>query len=155
MNNSTSVLANSLKYGAILTLAIVVVGGVLGYLIAGTGGLFSALVGAVLAAIFMGFNAASMIVATRVTRDRPSTTVYFGIVLGAWFLKLVLFLVVLISLRGQHWLNPYAFFLAVVTAVIGSIITDIVAFARTRVPYVGDIELPGQSASADAQNGDN
>ena len=48
-------------------------------------------------------------------------------------------------LRGQAWLDPTVFFVTVIVAVIGSLVLDSVAVARTRVPYVSDVELPGES----------
>jgi hypothetical protein len=41
-------------------------------------------------------------------------------------------------------MNAYVFFAAVIAAVLGSLIADIVAFQRSRVPYVSDVELPGE-----------
>jgi hypothetical protein len=139
------ILVASLRYGGIVTIAIAVLGATIGFLVAGPSGVASALVGASLAAVFMGLTAASILLAARFSRNDPPGTAYFGIILGVWFFKLVLFLVLMIFLRGQHWLNPSVFFGAVVAAVIGSLIADGLAIARTRVPYVGDIDLPGQS----------
>jgi hypothetical protein len=39
------------------------------------------------------------------------------------------------------------FFWAVIAAVIGTLIADVVAIARTRIPYVSDVKLPGESAT--------
>jgi hypothetical protein len=148
------ILVNSLLYGGIVTIAIAVLGATIGFLVAGPSGVVSALIGASLAAVFMGLTAASILVAARFSRIDPPGTAYFAIILGAWFLKLVLFLILMIFLRGQHWLNPYVFFGAVLAAVIGSLIADGLAIARTRVPYVGDIALPGQpKPQANRRNG--
>lgn len=141
--NSPSVLTLSLRYGAIVTAAIAVVGAVVGYLVAGVPGLASALVGAVLAAVFMGLTAGSVVLANRVAPGAESVGLNFGIIAGTWLVKFVVFIVVVIALRGQPWLSPYLFFGAVVAAVLGSLVADGVALQRARVPYVGDIELPG------------
>jgi hypothetical protein len=37
----------------------------------------------------------------------------------------------------------------VIIAVVGSLVFDVIAFQRARVPYVGDVELP-QSVDDDA-----
>ena len=140
---TASVLTRALVFGAILTLAIAIVGSVIGYLVAGAGGLVSALIGAALTALFMGFTALSIVLASRATRDKPSSMLYFGIVLGMWLLKFAVFIAVLLLVRGQDWMNPYVFFIAVIAAVIGSLVADMVALAGARVPYVGDIDLPG------------
>jgi hypothetical protein len=62
-------------------------------------------------------------------------------------LKFPVFIVILLLVRSQHWLNPYIFFFALVAAVIGSLVVDIVALAGARVSYVGDIELPSVAQS--------
>ena len=62
--------------------------------------------------------------------------------LGSWVLKLVLFVVLSIWLRSQPWLDPTVFFVTVIIAVVGSLVFDVIAFQRARVPYVGDVELP-------------
>ena len=139
------VVVNALIYGGIVSLAIAVLGSVVGYLVTGTSGVVSALVGTLVAAIFMGLSAVSVLVAARVTRNDPTSGVYFAIVLGVWFFKLVVFLFVLLALRGQQWLSPYVFFGTAVAAVFGSLVADIVAMQTSRISYVGDVHLPGQS----------
>ena len=141
----TPILTRALRYGGILALAVAVVAGAVGLIVAGVPGLVGGLLGAALAAVFLGLTAGSMLLAGRITKGDTTSPVFFGIVLGVWLLKLVLFVVAAIVLRGQHWLDPYVFFAAVIAAVIGSLITDVVAFQRARVPYVSDIELPGQT----------
>jgi hypothetical protein len=83
-------------------------------------------------------------VAGKVTHGDGTSPVFFGVVLGVWLLKLVVFVVVAIWLRGQSWMDPTVFFGAVIVAVIGSLIADIVAYQRARVPYVSDVRLPGE-----------
>jgi hypothetical protein len=144
------ILTRALRYGGILALAVAVVAGVIGLIVAGVPGLLGGLIGAALAALFLGLTAGSMLIAGRVTKGDTTSPLFFGIVLGVWLVKLIVFLVAAIVLRGQHWLDPYVFFAAVIAAVIGSLITDIVAFQRARVPYVSDIELPGQTKPSNA-----
>jgi hypothetical protein len=138
------ILKLALKYGALVAVAAAVVGGLLGYLVAGMPGLLGALVGAGLAAVFLGLTTLSVLVAGRVTRGDPANPIFFAIVLGAVGLKLVLFLVLALWLRGQAWMDPGAFAFTAIAAVIGSLIGDAVAFARARVPYVTDVRLPGE-----------
>lgn len=142
---TASVLGRALVYGVILTIGIAVVGSAIGYFVAGVPGLLSALIGAGLTALFMGFTALSIVIAARVTKDEPSSTLFFGIVLGMWLLKFVVFIVILVLLRDQPFLQPLVMFFSILAAVIGSLVVDVVAFLRSRVPYVGDIELPGET----------
>lgn len=137
----TPILRTALVYGAVLAAAIAVLGSVLGYLVAGTDGLYSALIGAGITALFMAFTAVSIIIAQRVTRDQPSIALFFGVILGAWFLKFVVFIVLVVLLRGAPFLDPMVFFVSVLAAVIGSLVVDMLAYVRSRTPYV-DVELP-------------
>ena len=151
MTRPTTVLGLALRYGVIVTAAVAVIGSLVGLAVDGPAGLFSALIGAVMAAVFMALTSVSVIVADRVSRGRPSSALYFAIVIGTWALKVVVFVVVAFLVRDQLWVNPYLYFAAVLAAVIGSLVADGFALQRARVPYVGDIALPGDSRP---ENGD-
>lgn len=143
IHTTATVVGRSLLYGTILSVAIAVIGSIVGFLVAGIGGLASAIVGALLAAAFMGLTAGSVVLANRVAPNGTNLGLYFGIIAGTWALKFIAFIVVILSLRGQPWLNAYLFFGAVVIAVIGSLIADALAIQLTRVSYVPDVTLPG------------
>ena len=145
--NNTTILTRALRYGAILTIAVVVIGGIIGYLVGGVPGLVSALIGAGVTAVFMGMTAASFVVASRVAKLPEGIAVYYGIILGTFLIKLVVFLVLVISLRGAVWLNPTVFGFTIIAAVLGTLIVDSLALARGRVPYT-DAVLPGESTSS-------
>jgi hypothetical protein len=135
----------ALRYGAIVTLAIALVGSALGFLAAGVPGILSALMGAVLAAVFMGLTAGSILVASRVARGPAPDPRFFGIVIGTWLAKIVVFIGIALWLRGQAWLDPMVFFLASLAAVVGFLVVDVVALQTSRIPYV-DVPLPGDGA---------
>ncbi|MDJ0334677.1 hypothetical protein QMG83_05520 [Salinibacterium sp. G-O1] len=145
---TATILARAIVYGAILTAIIAVVGSVIGYLVAGSSGLISALVGAGLTALFMGFTALSIVLAAKVTHNEPSSTLFFGIVLGVWLLKFVVFIAILVILRDQPFIEPLIMFFSILVAVIGSLVVDVVAFVGARVPYVGDEVLPDGANNA-------
>ncbi|WBU38285.1 hypothetical protein [Homoserinibacter sp. YIM 151385] len=140
--SAAPILTLALRYGGILAGAVAVLGSIVGFLVAGMPGLAAALIAAGAVALFLGLTAASILIAARVTAGDPGSPLFFGIVLGAWLLKLVLFLVLTIWLRGQAWLDPYVFFVTVVVAVLGSLVVDVLAFQRARVPYVSDAQEP-------------
>lgn len=141
---------SSLKWPAIAIAILGVGGAVVGYFVSGIPGLVSGLLGAAMWLMFLALTAVSIQVAIRATRDDPGSPVFFGIVLGSWLVKLVLFVVLSIWLRSQPWLDPTVFFVTVIIAVVGSLVFDVIAFQRARVPYVGDeVELP-QSVDDDA-----
>ena len=134
----------AVRYGAILTVAVIVIGGVIGFLVDGTTGLISALVGAGVTAIFMGLTAVSFLVAGRLGRPPEGIMIYYGIILGTFVVKFIVFLVLIISLRSAHWLNPTIFGLTTIAAVLGTLVVDVLALQRGRVPYV-DVALPGEA----------
>lgn len=133
----------SLAYGGVIAVVVAVAAAVIGNLVAGGPGVAGALVGTGLSAFFLGLTAVSMLLAGRVTKGDASNPIYFGVVVGVVGLKFLVFLVVILWLRGQTWLDLGVFGISVVVAVIATLIADVVAFARTRVTYV-DVPLPGE-----------
>lgn len=131
-----------LLYGGGLAVLIALVGGVVGYLTFGDTGLVSALVGTAMAVVFMVITVASILLATRLAGTPPSLGVFFGIVMGGWVLKFAVFLVLVFLLKDQPWINPVVLFLSIVAGVIGSLIVDLVVIAKSRMPYVSDVQLP-------------
>lgn len=142
------ILFRALRDGGIFALAVAIVGSLIGFLVDGSRGVIGGLLGAGLAAIFLGLTAISMLIAARMTRDDPTSPTYFAVVLGTWLLKLILFMVLGFWLRSQDWLNPFVFFGTVIAVVLGSLVLDAVALQRSRVPYVSDITLPGDGPAA-------
>lgn len=140
--SSTPILRTVLKWSGIVTAILAVLAAVVGYLVAGTTGLWSALAGVVLAAVFLAITAASILIANRWYGDDLYVPVFFGIVLGGWILKFVVFIVALLLLRGQPWIDPTVFFLSVVVSILASLVVDVVVLTRMRVPHVSDVELP-------------
>ncbi|CAD6000414.1 hypothetical protein [Agreia sp. COWG] len=133
-----------LRLGGILALAIAVVGGVAGYIVDAERGLVSALIGTVMAIVFTGLTAASILIANRFSGREFFTAFFFAIVMGAWIVKFVIFLVLVFLLRDQEWINPLVLFLCIIAGVLGSLIVDVLVVARTRLGYVSDIVLPGE-----------
>ena len=142
---TATILARALVYGGILTVVIAVVGSIVGYLVAGGPGLVSALIGAGLTALFMAFTALSILLAASVTKGEASSVLFFGIVLGVWLLKFVVFIVILVLLRNQPFIDPLVMLVSIISAVVGSLIVDVIAYVGARVPYV-EVPLPGDKA---------
>ncbi len=140
--SSTPILRTTLIWSAVVTAVLVVIAPILGYLAAGMNGLWSALCGVVIAAAFLAITGISILVANRWYGDALYVPVFFGIVLGGWILKFLVFIVLLLLLRGQPWVNDVVFFVAVVVSVLASLAVDVVVLMRMRVPHVSDVELP-------------
>lgn len=145
--SAVPVFTRILTWGALLAVAIGIVGGVFGYLYAGQAGLVSALVGTAMAIVFMGITALSVLIAVRAAGDPFSMVVFFAIVMGGWLLKFVAFFVLIILFRDQPWLNPTVLFLSIVAGVVGSLVVDLVVIVKSRLPYVSEVTLPGSTDS--------
>ncbi|WP_405373499.1 MULTISPECIES: hypothetical protein [unclassified Microbacterium] len=155
--SSTPLLRRTLILSALATAALAVVGSVIGLLVAGTSGLWSALVAVLMAAIFLGFTTASILIANRWYGDPLFVPIFFGSVMGGWILKFVVFLIGLFLLRDQPWLSPMVFLVALVVSIIVSLAVDVVVMLRMRLPVVSDATLPtaadveaGEKGSADS-----
>jgi hypothetical protein len=147
--SSTPVLRTTLVWSGIVTAALAVLAGLVGFLVAGTTGLWSALAGVVIAAVFLGITGASILIANRWYGDQLYVPIFFGIVLGGWILKFVVFIVALLVLRGQPWIEPTVFFVSVVVSVLASLAVDVIVLTRMRVPHVSDVELPTDPDAGD------
>ena len=131
--SSVPILKRSLFYGFLYAAAIAVVGGGIAWLTVGPLGALSVVIGAVMAAVFLGITAASILVAIKY-----DIVAFFAIVLGAWLLKFVLFLGLAIVLRDQPFIDLTSLFLALIAGVIGSLVVDVVVVMKTRMPYISD-----------------
>ncbi|WP_349904204.1 hypothetical protein [Parafrigoribacterium humi] len=136
--SAVPVLKKILLWGGLLALVLVVAGSIVGYAVAGWTGVAGALIGTAMAVVFLAITALSILIATRY-----GLAVFFGIVMGAWILKFILFLVLVFLLKDQVWLQPTVMFVCLVVAVVGTLVVDVVVIARSRMPYVSDIALPG------------
>ncbi|MDN4638914.1 hypothetical protein QCD70_01530 [Agreia sp. PsM10] len=143
-SSARPVFVRILKLGAILAVAIAVIGGVVGFLVDGERGLLSALVGTAMAILFTGLTAASILVANRFSGTEFFTAIFFAVVMGAWIVKFAIFLVLVFLLRDAEWINPTVMFICIIAGVLGSLIVDVVVVATSRMGYVSDVTLPGE-----------
>ena len=145
------VLKNTILFGGLLAVAIAIVGGVVGFLVDGSVGLVSALIGAAMAFVFLGVTAGSILLANRIANSDFLNPLFFITVLGGWLLKFAVFLVLLFILKDQPWINNVVLLLTVIVGVVGSLVVDVVVIARSRQPYV-DVELPSSRTTAEGDN---
>jgi len=146
MNTAVPILRRALIYGAWLALAIGVIGCTVGYFVAGSSGVFSALVGTAMAAGFLGITSLSILFAHRTSKSDMFNPMFFIIVMGGWLLKFVVFLVLVFLLKDQPWVEPIVLFLSIVAGVVGSLAVDVIVVATSRQPYV-DVTLPAAQGS--------
>ncbi len=140
--SSNPVLRRALAWGGVLAAVVLVVSGTLGFIFAGTEGLVSAVIGTLMAVVFMGITAASILLANRFASSDVFVGVFFGIVLGGWLLKFLVFIVLVVVLRDAPWLNPMVLFLSLVAGVIASLVVDVLVVSKSRMPYASDVKLP-------------
>ena len=117
-----------------LTILVVVLaagGGVVGHLLAGPPGLWGALMGAGVAALFMIGTVGTMLV----TADK-SIYAASAAGMGGWLVKIVLLFVALLLIRDKGFYSPEAFFVVLVLAVLGSMAIEVGAILRARIPTV-------------------
>ncbi|ALJ21167.1 hypothetical protein [Microbacterium sp. No. 7] len=150
---STHVLRTTLRWTALGSAVLAVAGAVVGYLVAGWPGVWSALVAIVLAAVFLGMTGASIVIANRWYGDPLFTPIFFGAVMGGWIVKFVLFIVALFVLRDQPWLQPGVFAVALILSVLLSLVIDVVVMTRMRLPNVSDVSLPTAADVDEAERG--
>lgn len=147
---SNPVFARVLTVGAVVTGVLAVVGAIVGFAVAGVPGLLSVLAGVVLAAVFLGITAGSILFANRWIGDPLYPTLFFSIVLGGWLLKFVLFFVVMLVLNGQPWLVKVPFFVALVVSVIATLVMDVVIMSKMRIPV--QVDLPETDPETDPED---
>ncbi|RZS59172.1 hypothetical protein EV141_0389 [Microcella putealis] len=135
----------SLVYGGVVSFLIAIVGSVVGALVADLPGLLAALIGAAVGFLFVGITALSVLIAVRSTKDDPSSPLFFVIIMGAWLLKLVGFIVFTAVFRTVEGLDPVVLFVCLISAAVGSVGADVVAVLRSRIPYT-EPPLPGAVA---------
>lgn len=124
-------LRTAVKYGVLGLVVLTVVGTAISAAVAGTPGVWGALIGAAVGGGFILFTAVSVLVSARM----PAATAG-GVILGGWLLKMLLALVVLVVLKGRDFYSVWA----LAAMIIGSLFlvfgAELVGVLRTRVPYI-------------------
>jgi hypothetical protein len=136
---SAPVFSQILRYGAVLAVGVALIGSVIGWFADPDRGVVSALIGAAVAFVFLGVTAGSILLAGRLTKWDILNPAFLVTVMGGWLLKFIAFLVIVVLLKDQPWINTLVFFLSVIVSVIGSLVIDMVVIAKSRIPLV---ELP-------------
>ena len=128
-NASEQLFTRILKQGSLLIAAIALLGGVLGFFVASVAGLVSALIGAAMALVFVSRTALSVWLGGKLSLGG-----FFGVVLGGWIAKLLLFIGLVLLLKGAAFIVGPILFICVVVSVIGSLVRDAIVVMKTRIP---------------------
>jgi hypothetical protein len=124
-------MAAVLRWGTAGSVVALVVAGAIGFLVAGSSGLWGAVLGI---AIPVAFYSITVIVAVVTVRVRPE--VFGAAILGSWVVKIAVLIAVLALLRDAEFYSRGAFFVAFVVGTVGYLIAEAVIVVRTRVPYL-------------------
>lgn len=128
-NASEQLFSRILKQGAMLIGAIALLGGVIGFFVASVAGLVSALIGAAMALVFVSMTALSVWLGGKLSLGG-----FFGVVLGGWIAKLLMFIGLVLLLKGAAFIVGPILFICIVISVIGSLALDAIVVLKTRIP---------------------
>lgn len=127
-SSTSEVFSAVLKQGLLLVLAIAVIGGGVGLVVAGVSGLLSGLIGAALALLFSTMTALSVKFGGRLSLGG-----FFGVVLGGWIFKMVLFIAIVAALRGANFIDGPVFFFTLVASILGTLVIDSLIVMKSRI----------------------
>lgn len=135
----------ALLAGVVVTSIIAIIAATAGAVISGLAGMLGAFVGAALGYALLGLTPLSIMWGFRLGKGDVLSPGFFSAVLGTWLLKFVVFLAAVFWLGDQEWLDRLVLFITIVASVLASLVTDLVVVAKSRMPYVSDITLPGDT----------
>jgi len=130
-SSSTPVFAKALKLSALLVVSVAVICSIIGYLVVGVDGLWTALIGSAIALVFTSLTVLSVLFGARLPLGG-----FYGLVLGGWLLKIVLFAVLMAALQRMDFIHGPTLFFAIVLSVLGSLSIDSWVVLRSRIPTI-------------------
>ncbi len=130
-SSSTQVFAKALKLSALLVVSVAVICSIVGFLVVGIDGLWTALIGAAIALVFTSLTVLSVLFGARLPLGG-----FYGLVLGGWLLKIVLFAVLMAALQRMDFIHGPTLFFAIVLSVLGSLGIDSWVVLRSRIPTI-------------------
>ena len=133
----------ALLAGVAVTSIIAIVAATAGALISDLAGMLGAFVGAALGFALLGLTPLSIMWGFKLGKGDVLSPGFFSAVLGTWLLKFVVFLAAVLWLGDQEWLDRTVLFVTIVASVMATLVTDLVVVAKSRMPYVSDVILPG------------
>lgn len=129
--NSADLLGLALKLSLLLAIIIAALGSLVGLLIFGLPGVYSALIAAAVSVSFGVLTILSIRIGSRLPLNG-----FYGLVLGGWLLKILLFAVLLGALQGAEFMSGPMFFFAIVTSVVGGLSIDSYLVLSSKLPAV-------------------
>lgn len=136
MPASQQAFLKTLRLSAVTTVVLIVLAGGIGFVVAGQEGLVGGAIGAALAGLFLGLTIASIAFANRFVQSDLFVVLFFGIVLGAWLVKFVVFIAMIFLLRDQPWLDEKVLLISLIVGMVVSLVVDVRTILRARIPVV-------------------
>lgn len=130
-SSSTQVFGKALKLSALLVVSVAVICSIIGFLVVGIDGLWTALIGSAIALVFTSLTVLSVLFGARLPLGG-----FYGLVLGGWLLKVVLFAVLMAALQRMDFIHGPTLFFAIVLSVLGSLGIDSWVVLRSRIPTI-------------------
>jgi hypothetical protein len=130
-SSSTQVFSKALKLSALLVVSVAAIGSLIGFLVVGVDGLWTALIGSAIALVFTSLTVLSVLFGARLPLGG-----FYGLVLGGWLLKIVLFAVLMAALQRMDFIHGPTLFFAIVLSVLGSLGIDSWVVLRSRIPTI-------------------
>jgi hypothetical protein len=130
-SSSTQVFAKALKLSALLVVSVAVICSIIGFLVVGIDGLWTALIGSAIALVFTSLTVLSVLFGARLPLGG-----FYGLVLGGWLLKIVLFALLMAALQRLDFIHGPTLFFAIVLSVLGSLSIDSWVVLRSRIPTI-------------------
>lgn len=143
-STSIPVMQTVLRLSLGLTVAVAVIGGIIGWFVAEWAGVWSALIAALVVLMFTAVTAISVIFAARF-----DTSFFMAIILGAWIVKLVAFIAILLIVRALGITHDWMLWWTMLIALIGQLAVDVIVVLRSRQGYASDVPLPGPEKTDD------
>lgn len=131
VNSPAQAFTKALKLSAVLVLSVAAICSLVGYLLVGFDGVLTALLGAAIALVFTSMTILSVLFGARLPLGG-----FYGLVLGGWLLKVVLFGVLLATLQRIDFIHGPTLFFAIVLSVLGSLGIDSWVVLRSKIPTV-------------------
>jgi len=130
-SKSADIYKRALALSGILLILIAVFGSGLGLMFAGMDGVYSALIGAAVSMAFSTLTILSIWLGAKLPLAG-----FYGLVLGGWLIKVLLFALTLGALRGAEFISGPVFFFAVVASVLGGLAIDSWVVLKGRQPIL-------------------
>lgn len=133
---SQPVFIKALIWSLVATVLIALIMGGVGFYASEMPGLYGGILGGGAAGVFFALTLLSIVLGNKFAKSDVFIAAFFGIVMGGWVLKFIVFLVAAVLLKEQAWLDSTIFFLSVIAGVLVSLVIDMVVVLRSRIPVV-------------------